>query len=55
MRKNGVIFKNKMEEDIEMKIYHAQVNHLENPIRPLPPQILLLHLEGQVFVIIAGN
>lgn len=32
MRKNGGIFKNKMEEDIEMKIYHAQVNHLENPM-----------------------
>ena len=31
MRKNGGIFKNKM-EDIEMKIYHAQVNHLENPM-----------------------
>ena len=32
MRKNGGIFKNKVEEDIEMKIYHAQVNHLENPM-----------------------
>ena len=31
MRKWG-IFKNKVEEDIEMKIYHAQVNHLENPM-----------------------
>lgn len=29
MRKNGGIFKNKVEEDIEMKIYHAQMNHLE--------------------------
>ena len=32
MRKKWGIFKNKMEEDIEMKIYHAQVNHLENPM-----------------------
>ncbi len=31
-KKNGEFSKNKMEEDIEMKIYHAQVNHLENPM-----------------------
>ena len=28
----GEFCKNKVEEDIEMKIYHAQVNHLENPM-----------------------